>query len=137
MTIADVLRSIPGIVDKAASGVFRDVTYGVVSNSAAGAGYDSDSGSTTPALTDVLDPVRALISKFMSEEIDGQQIRATDQKVSIAGNELPAIVPTPGDLIRDSALAVLVVVSAPTDPVEAFWILHVRPWRKGWPTLNA
>ena len=86
--------------------------------------YDPSAGAITlPKATHIGVPV--LFTNFSRMEIDGQAIRAEDQKAIMATRDLPAT-PTVNDTITLADGIVWRVIGIKTDPAGAAWVLHVR-----------
>lgn len=69
--------------------------------------------------------VPVVFTNFSRMEIDGQAIRAEDQKAIIATRDLTAV-PTINDMITRTDGTVWSVIAIRVDPAGAAWVLHVR-----------
>jgi len=86
--------------------------------------YDPTTGTiTTPNTQHVGIPV--IFTNFSRREIDGEAIRAEDQKAIIATRDLPAT-PTINDTITRADGIAWSVIGIRTDPAGAAWVLQIR-----------
>ena len=86
--------------------------------------YDPATGAITSPTT-VYPDIPVIFTSFKRIEIDGEAIRAEDQKVLIATQDL---IPTP--TVNDTIIAangtLWSVMGIRTDPAGAAWVLQVR-----------
>ena len=86
--------------------------------------YDPVTGTST---TTVAYSGRGVFGSFRQEEIDGQHILATDQKLTALQNEVTLDVDgSPATPQVDDTIAGLVVKNVGQDPVAATWTLALR-----------
>lgn len=66
-----------------------------------------------------------VFAEFSSKEINGEKVRATDQKALIAFLDLP-VTPKIGDRIHKSTIDHWQVQDKDIDPADGLWILQIR-----------
>lgn len=86
--------------------------------------YDPTAGTITMPNTNHVG-VPVIFTSFSRMEIDGQAIRAEDQKAIIATRDLP-VTPTINDTITMANGVIWSVIGIRTDPAGAAWVLQMR-----------
>jgi|GEM_PF-3022067 hypothetical protein len=86
--------------------------------------YNPTTGAITSPGTTYPD-IPMIFTSYKRIEIDGQAIRAEDQKVILANPDLPTV-PTINDTITKADGSLWTVIAIATDPADAAWVLQIR-----------
>jgi hypothetical protein len=86
--------------------------------------YNPTTGTITSPNT-AFPNVPVVFTSFKRIEIDGEAVRAEDQKAIIATRDLTPV-PTVNDTITRADGTVWSVIGINADPAGAAWVLHVR-----------
>ena len=85
--------------------------------------YSATTGAIVRPTTEYSVPL--IVSRYDRREIDGEAIRAEDQKALIAVKDLP-IVPTVNDTLVLADGTTWNVIGIQTDPSGSVWVLQLR-----------
>lgn len=121
MGLRDTVQNAAKTAISAVGDIAKSVTYVSMSKQSA---YDPSSGDVWLEGTSYSD-VSVIFAEFSAKEIDGEKIRATDEKALIAAK---GFTPTPkiGDRIHKSSTDHWQVMDKDVDPAGALWVLQMR-----------
>lgn len=104
-------------------GLAPEHSYVRVDNSATS--YDPATGTVSQTTTQY-DDIPMVLARYESNEIDGNNIKVTDQKAIIAALDLPVTEPQVQDKILLSDGRVFMVMDYNGVPGESTWIVQIR-----------
>ena len=109
---------------QAGIGAMDDLAESAIYASVATPSYDPTAGTVTKP-TALHQGIPVVFTSFSRMEIDGEAVRAEDQKAMIPTRSLTPV-PTINDTITRADGTVWSVMGIKTDPAGAAWVLQIR-----------
>jgi hypothetical protein len=120
MSLKDTIQDAVESAFEALDDVPESCTYTQTTSST----YAPATGVDTPA-TNTQTGVPVVFDVYSTRDIDGERIRASDQKALIAANDI-VVTPKVEDTITRADGTIWTVEEVATDPATAMWELRVR-----------